>query len=125
MSYETEGNIRRSTLLPKGQNLLSSPSSDIKTGYDIVRYAQKHYPENHRVFGERAVIKTHEETKELKKIIGGVEKTEKKVWKYQELGPYVWTSISETIKEISQLGSGLINIGLSAKDKLTIFHPTR
>eukprot|EP00842_Homolaphlyctis_polyrhiza_P004789 jgi/Hompol1/5310/HPOL_004318-RA len=58
------------------------------------------------------------------KMVAGVEKTEKKIWKYFELSDYKWMTYGEVDKATHEIGSGLRKLGLVERSKVTIFAST-
>lgn len=103
--------------------LIDRPSDDIATVLDIVLTSAKKFG-NAKALGSRKLLKTHQETKKVKKIIDGKEQEVDKQWTYFELGPYEYTSFNDYQKLISQVGSGLRKLGLVKDDRVHIFAAT-
>ncbi|KAK9686793.1 long-chain fatty acid-CoA ligase [Basidiobolus ranarum] len=112
---------RRNYLSPDA--LLSKPHKDINTLADILPHMVRTRA-NKKALGYRKVEKVIEEQKEVTKMVGGVAQKEIKKWKYSQLGPYNWYTYTEVERISKELGCGLIKIGLSAGDKITIFNKT-
>ncbi|CAI2175010.1 8772_t:CDS:2 [Funneliformis geosporum] len=120
---ETEGEtrIRRSILSPN--QLLNTPVEGVNTLYDVFQYSVKtHGTKN--AFGTRKVEKIIEEEKEVTKIVNGEEKKEIKKWKFFQLSSYNWINYEEAAKITSQIGAGLVKLGLQKDAKVTIFAST-
>ncbi|KAF9951290.1 long-chain fatty acid-CoA ligase [Modicella reniformis] len=116
-----ETRVRRSAL--SSDELMSSPSDDIKTLYDVVQHSAKVRPTLNAI-GHRKMLKVVEEEKEITKVVGGETRTEKKTWKYFQLSGYHWLTYEDTKLVIDSIGSGLRNFGLHPKDKITVFGST-
>lgn len=63
------------------------PIAGLDTTYDVVQYAARTRP-NKNAFGTRTITDIVTETKEVTKIVDGVEKKEQKEWKYFQLSEY-------------------------------------
>lgn len=105
------------------RELTVTPSSNIKTTWELMKYAASKN-KNKNCFGERALVRMIEEEKMVTKVIGGQEKTEKKIWKYFELGPYKWMSYTEVFEAVLKIGSGLRAVGVKPGEKITLFAHT-
>jgi long-chain acyl-CoA synthetase len=103
--------------------LVRRPYPEINTVYDIVRFAARKYG-NAKAIGSRKLVKTHKETKKVKKIIDGVETEVDKVWTYFELSPYSYKSFNDYEKMVLSIGSAYRKLGLVAGDKVHIFAAT-
>lgn len=101
--------------------LVSQPSENIKTVFDIFLDSSKKYG-NLRAVGTRDLVKTHRERKtttneEGKEII--------KEWTFYELSQYKYLTFREHETLALQLGAGLRKLGLNKHDKFHIFAATR
>lgn len=103
--------------------LVTRPSPDVQTTFDIVRNSAVKYG-NAKALGTRKLIKTHKETKKIKRIIDGVETEQDKVWTYFELSGYTYRSFVDYEKMVLNIGAGLRNLGMVKNDKLHIFAAT-
>jgi long-chain acyl-CoA synthetase len=103
--------------------LQESPSPDIQTVFDIVKTSSAKYG-NAKALGSRKLIRTHIETKKVKKMVDGQEQEVDKKWTYFELSEYSYQSFSEYEKFILQLGCGLRKLGMEKEDRLHIFAAT-
>jgi long-chain acyl-CoA synthetase len=120
----TEGKIRRSYIVNKGDALPSSPHPTVKTLYDILLYCSREFPADKKFLGHRRLLRVVKETKEVTKMVGGVEQTETKTWSFNELSPYRWETYLDVHTKAVQIGAGLSFLGMAPKDRLTIFHST-
>jgi long-chain acyl-CoA synthetase len=114
--------VRRSALSPN--DLVSEPTSDVKTLYDVIQHSAKVRP-NLNAVGYRKTLKIIEEEKEITRIVNGETTKEKKTWKYFQLSGYQWLTYKDTKLVIDSIGSGLRNFGVQPKDKITVFGSTR
>ncbi|ORX64916.1 acetyl-CoA synthetase-like protein [Basidiobolus meristosporus CBS 931.73] len=112
---------RRNHLSPDA--LLSRPREDITTLADLLPYLIRTRGKK-KALGYRKVEKIIEEQKEVTKNVGGVMKKEVKKWKYSQLGPYNWFTYEEVDRIAREIGCGLLKLGLTAGDKITIFNKT-
>lgn len=102
-------------------SLVSRPSEEINTVFDIFLHSSKKYGDFPAV-GTRDLIKIHDERK-TRSNENGKEIVEK--WTFYELGKYMYLSFREHEALVLQLGAGLKRLGLSREDKLHIFAATR
>lgn len=103
--------------------LLNTPHPDIHTIYDIVKYSSDKYG-NAKALGSRKLVKTHQETKKIKKMVDGKEQEVDKNWTYFELSEYKYLSFTEYKNMAIQLGSGLKKLGMNPEEKVHIFAAT-
>src|SRR5437868_418986 len=82
---EGETTIRRHPAAVK--EIVSKPADDISTVYELVRVSVAKYG-NARCVGSRKLIKTHQETKKVKKMVDGEMREVDKNWTFFELSPY-------------------------------------
>ncbi|KAK3806299.1 MAG: hypothetical protein J3Q66DRAFT_392932 [Benniella sp.] len=113
--------VRRSALSPN--DLVSKPSDDVKTLYDVIQHSAKVRP-NLNAVGYRKTVKVIEEEKEITRIVNGETTKEKKTWKYFQLSGYQWLTYKDTKLVIDSIGSGLRHFGVQPKDKITVFGST-
>jgi long-chain acyl-CoA synthetase len=117
-----ESGVRR--LAKTKDTLITQPTDGIETAYDIVSHAA-HTHGNRNAFGWRDVVDIIEEEKEVKKVVDGQEVVEKKKWKYFELSDYKYMSYLDVKTGVSEIGRGLINLGLSKGDVFNVYAQTR
>jgi long-chain acyl-CoA synthetase len=103
--------------------LVTTPSPDITTIYDIIKKSSEKYG-NAKALGSRKLIKTHQETKKVKKIVDGEEQEVDKKWTYFELSEYSYLSFSDYEKLVFQIGAGFRKLGLTKEDRIHIFAAT-
>ena len=106
------------------ENLITTPSDDVRTIYDILQRSADKFG-NAKALGSRRIIKTHHEKKMIKKLVDGQAKEVEKNWTYLELGEYHYMSFVEYRRLALQLGSGLRKIGMQKGDRLELFASTQ
>lgn len=104
--------------------LFTVPEEGVNTIYDIVRRSAAKFG-NAKAIGTRPLIKTHVETKKIKKTVDGKEQEIDKKWTYFELGSYEYLSFIEYEKLVLQIGSGLRSLGLTEGERVHVFAATR
>lgn len=110
---------------PAAKNgLITTPDPDVRTVYDLVRRGGRLFG-NAKALGWRKTIKTHTETKMVKKTVDGQTKEVEKKWTYFELSEYSYMSFSQYEKLVEQLSSGLRKVGLQKGDRLHLYAGTR
>merc|ERR1712230_49856 len=103
--------------------LQERPAEGIETLFDIVKLSSEKYG-NAKALGTRKLIKTHQETKKVKKIVDGQETEIDKKWTYFELSGYEYLSFHDYEKLILQIGAGYRKLGLEKGDRVHIFAAT-
>ncbi|KAL2872419.1 long-chain fatty acid-CoA ligase FAA1 [Aspergillus lucknowensis] len=103
--------------------LLQRPADDLTTTYDAFRRSARIFG-NAKAVGSRRLIKTHVETKKIKKLVDGVEQEVDKQWTYFEKSPYSYKSFIEYEKLALEIGSGLRKLGLGKGDRLHLYGAT-
>ncbi|RDW90666.1 long-chain fatty acid-CoA ligase FAA1 [Aspergillus mulundensis] len=110
--------------LPKAKDgLIMRPAEDLTTTYDAFRRSARIFG-NAKAVASRSLIKTHVETKKVKKIVDGVEQEVDKQWTYFEKSAYSYKSFIEYEKQALELGNGLRKIGLNKGDKVHLYGAT-
>ncbi|TKA64248.1 hypothetical protein B0A49_07347 [Cryomyces minteri] len=99
------------------------PSEDIATIYDVLRHSAKKFG-NAKALGSRKVVKTHHETKKVKKMVDGKEQEVDKNWTFFELSEYHYMSFIEYEKLALQVGMGFRKLGMNKGDRVHIFAAT-
>ncbi|KAF9950902.1 long-chain fatty acid-CoA ligase [Mortierella alpina] len=120
---EVKGETRIRRSIQAIDKLMDSPSSDIKTLYDVIQYSAKVRP-NLNAIGYRKIVKMIQEEKEITKMVGGEPVKEKKTWKYFKLSGYHFLTYKDTKAVIDSIGSGLRKWGVEPKEKITVFGAT-
>lgn len=103
--------------------LWSRPTPEISTLWELVNYAVKKYGDN-KCMGSRKLVRTHQETKKVKKVVDGEEREVDKAWTYFELSPYEYFSYNDYLLRATQIGAGLRKLGLVKNDRVHIFAAT-
>lgn len=106
------------------EKLLEKPSEEVGTTYDILRRSAQKYG-NAKALGSRKLVRTHVESKKVKKIVDGKPDEVDKKWTYFELSDYNYISFEEYMQQCLQLASGLRKMGLQKGDRLHLFAATR
>ena len=104
--------------------LVTTPSEDVRTIFDILKRSADKFG-NAKALGTRKLVKTHHETKKVKKTIDGKVQEVDKNWSYFELSGYTYISFVEYEKLTRQLGSALRKLGMVEGDRLSLFASTR
>lgn len=110
---------------PRSRNQLKlRPQDDVATVFDILKYSSRQFG-NAKALGARKLIKTHNETKKVKKMVDGKEEQVDKNWTYFELSEYKYMSFVEFEQMALQLGAGFRQLGMNKPDRVHIFAATR
>ena len=104
--------------------LVTSPSEDVTTIFDILKRSADKFG-NAKALGSRKLLKTHHETKKVKKTIEGKTEEVNKDWSFFELSGYSYISFSEYERLTLQMGAGLRKLGMIKDDRLQLFASTR
>lgn len=104
--------------------LSTTPSEDVRTIFDILKRSADKFG-NAKALGSRRLIKTHHETKKVKKTVDGVTQEVDKNWTYFELSGYSYISFIEYEKLALEIGAGLRKLGLAKGDRVHLFAGTR
>ena len=104
--------------------LVATPSEDVTTIFDILKRSADKFG-NAKALGSRKLIKTHHETKKVKKTVDGKTEEVNKDWTFFELSGYNYISFSEYESLALQIGAGLRKLGMSKGDRLQLFAGTR
>lgn len=103
--------------------LVERPSEDVSTIFDIVKRSSEKYG-NAKALGSRKLVRTHQESKKVKKIVDGQETEVDKKWTYFELSGYEYLSFSEYEKLTLNIGAGFRKLGLAKDDRVHIYAAT-
>lgn len=104
-------------------DLVAKPDPNISTVYELVKVSVEKYG-NAKAMGSRKLVRTHQETKKVKKMVDGEEREVDKQWTFFELSAYEYMTYSEYEKLMLQLGSGLRKLGLTKGDRVHLFAAT-
>ncbi|KAL1861425.1 hypothetical protein VTK73DRAFT_7117 [Phialemonium thermophilum] len=116
-----ETTVRRHPASVNG--LIAKPADNISTVYELIRSCVAKYG-NAKAVGSRKLVRTHQETKKVKKMVNGEEREVDKQWTFFELSGYEYLSYNEYERLLLQLGAGLRKLGLQKDDRLHIFAAT-
>ncbi|KZT01844.1 long-chain-fatty-acid-CoA-ligase [Laetiporus sulphureus 93-53] len=116
-----ETRIRRNALTK--DKLVTQPWEGIDTVYDVLMYAARTHGTKD-AYGTRDIVDVHEEEREVKKIVGGKEITEKKTWKYFELSDYKYISFLQVKEAALEIAGGLLELGVAKKDVINVYAAT-
>jgi hypothetical protein len=114
--------IPRRNLVSK-DGLKSTPSPDVTTMYEVLRYASTKFG-NAKAVGARRIVNKVTETKKIKKMIDGKEQEVDKNWEYFELSSYTYKSFTEFEKMALAVGSAVQKLGFKPKDRMHLFAAT-
>jgi len=103
--------------------LLSRPEPDVTTTYELVRASVAKFGDANAL-GSRKLVRTHQETKKVKKIVDGEAQEVDKQWTYFELSGYEYITYKQYDTLLQQLGSGLRKLGLVKGDRVHLFAAT-
>ncbi|KAJ1960952.1 long-chain fatty acid-CoA ligase [Dispira parvispora] len=118
---DKEGPVYRNVLSKDG--LVTCPHKDIQTGYDLFQDIARQYPDQ-ELMGHRRVLGIVEEEKWVTKKVGGEQVREKKTWKYFKLSGFEWYTGRDLSTMVREIGSGLKQLGVTAKANVNLFAPT-
>ncbi|KAI3393036.1 hypothetical protein diail_4812 [Diaporthe ilicicola] len=118
---EGETKPRRNTKAKDG--LFERPRPDIDTVFALVKNSAEEHAGD-RCMGSRKLIKIHEETKKVPKIVDGQTQMVDKKWQYFELSNYTFMTYGEYETHVLNLASGLRQLGLEKGDKVHMFAST-
>lgn len=103
--------------------LLQRPEPGINTTFDIIKKSAEKYA-NEPAVGSRKLIRTHNETKKIPKVVDGEITQVDKQWTYFELSGYEYQTYAEYETMCLELGAGLRKLGLDPGDKIHLFATT-
>ncbi len=110
---------------PASKNkLVTTPSEDVKTIFDILKRSADKYG-NAKAVGTRRIVTTHVENKKIKKVVDGETREVDKKWTYFELSSYSYVSFVEYERMCLEVGAGLRKLGMFKGDRLHLFAATR
>ena len=104
--------------------LVTVPSDEVTTLYENLKRSAAKFG-NAKAMGWRKLIKTHTETKKVKKMVDGKEQEVDKNWTYFELSGYNYITFVEYEAMALAAGAGFRNLGLQKDDKIHLYGATR
>ncbi|KAI1369886.1 acetyl-CoA synthetase-like protein [Xylaria arbuscula] len=120
---EVEGESRPYRHVKAKDGLITRPSPEIATIYDLFTTTAKKYGDKAAI-GTRSLIKTHIEKKKVPKVVDGVKTEVEKQWSYFELSPYKYLTYKDYETRALNVGAGLRKLGLDSSDRIHIFAST-
>ncbi|KZP02330.1 acetyl-CoA synthetase-like protein, partial [Athelia psychrophila] len=99
--------------------LVTQPQEGLETTTDLVDYAARTHGTKD-AFGWRDIVDIHHREKDVKKMVGGKEVTEKKQWQFFELSDYKYISFLEIQTRVSELARGLVHYGITSDNVFNI-----
>lgn len=114
--------IPRRTLVAK-DSLCNIPIDGVETVYDILRHSAAKYG-NAKAMGSRKLIRTHDEVKQIKKMVDGKETTVDKKWTYFEMSEYHFMTFLEYEQMALRCGAAFRKLGMAKDDRVHIFAAT-
>jgi long-chain acyl-CoA synthetase len=118
---EGETPPRRHPLTADG--LITKPADNISTVYELVRVSAQKLG-NAKAMGSRRLVRTHQETKKVKKMIDGQQQEVEKNWTFFELSPYEYMTYNDYEALVLSVGAGLRKLGMQKEDRVHIFAAT-
>ncbi len=106
------------------ESLVTTPEEGVNTLYDVLTMASERFGDL-PAMGWREHIKTHQEVKNVKKIVDGKEIWVEKKWTFFEMGDFTYLSFKQYVTLTMQLGAGFRHLGLKKDDRIHIFASTR
>ncbi|RKF75469.1 Long-chain-fatty-acid--CoA ligase 1 [Golovinomyces cichoracearum] len=103
--------------------LVDRPEEGVTTIFDILKRGSEKFG-NAKAVGTRRLIKTHVESKKIKKVVDGVEQEVTKEWTYFELSGYEYLSFYDFEKLSLEIGCGFRKLGLEKNDRVHIYAST-
>ncbi|CDO68066.1 hypothetical protein BN946_scf184347.g3 [Trametes cinnabarina] len=120
---KVEGETRPRRLRMTKDKLTTQPMEGLAVVPDVLDYAARTHGTKD-AFGYRDIIRIHEETKEVKKNVGGKEVTETKTWKYFELSDYKYISFVQVKEAAQEVAGGLLRLGVKKEDIFNVYAAT-
>lgn len=116
--------LPRRNPLAGDQLVTTLANGTVKTVFDVLKRSAEQFGDA-KAIGTRTLIKTHKETKKVKKVVDGQEQEVDKEWTYYELTGYKYISFQEYEVLWRQVGAGFRKLGLVRDDRVHIFAATR
>lgn len=123
IEIESEGEQCR-RLAITADKLVTQPVEGVDTIVDIIDYAARTHGTKD-AYGWRDIVDIHVEEKDVKKVIGGKEVTEKKQWQYFQLSDYKYINFVEVQSRVSELARGLVHHEIAQDNIFNLYAATR
>lgn len=120
---EVEGETKPRRNVVAKDGLIDRPRPDVDTVFALVKLSAEEHAGD-RCMGTRKLIKIHEETKKVPKIVDGETQMVDKKWQYFELSNYTFMTYGDYETHLLNLASGLRHLGLEKGDKVHMFAST-
>jgi long-chain acyl-CoA synthetase len=117
-----ESRVRR--LRFTADRLLTSPAEGISTTWDIINFAANKFGDKPSM-GWRDVVDTVTEEKVVTKTIDGKQVQETKKWQFFQLSDFKYLSFKEVRTAVSEVGRGLLELGIEKDEIFNIYSRTR
>lgn len=119
-----KGETRTRRMTPTADRLVTQPFEGIEIVPDVIEYGARTYGTKNAL-GWRDVVDIHEEEKDVKKVVDGKEVVEKKKWKYFQLSDYKYLNFVQVKEAVSEVGRGLVELGLAKEEIVNVYAQTR
>ncbi|KPV76200.1 uncharacterized protein RHOBADRAFT_48175 [Rhodotorula graminis WP1] len=117
-----EGRARRSFVCP--DELVTSPApGKVSVLAHILDHAAREFADV-QALGWRDTVDVIKEDKDVKKIVGGKEVTEKKTWSYFHLSDYQWWTYAQFKDTVDHVGGALRHVGCEPNSVFNIYSAT-
>ncbi|CDR37871.1 RHTO0S03e00496g1_1 [Rhodotorula toruloides] len=117
-----ETRARRSFVAP-GELVTSPAPGKVTVLAQVLDHAVNEFADV-EALGWRDTVDVIKEDKEVKKIVGGKEVTEKKTWSYFHLSDYHWWTYKQFKDVVSAAGSALVHVGCEPGQVFNIYSAT-
>jgi long-chain acyl-CoA synthetase len=123
-SVEVDSNGDKARRLAiSADTLVTQPSDGVETITDVISYTARVHGTNDAM-GWRDIVEVHEEEKDVKKMVGGKEVTEKKIWKYFQLSDYKYISFVDVQERVLEVARGLHHYGITKDNVFNVYAAT-
>ncbi|KAF8525618.1 acetyl-CoA synthetase-like protein [Hysterangium stoloniferum] len=116
-----ESRPRRASIHP--DRLTERPFEGIDTPHDVLLHcARVHGTKD--AYGWRDIVDTHEEKKQIKKMVDGKEVTQEKSWMYWQLSDYKYYSFIQMKDAVAEAAKGFLEAGIEKGAVFNIYATT-
>lgn len=117
------GESRARRLRFTADRLLYRPADGINTTWDIIQNSAAKFGDK-QAMGWRDVVDIVTEEKEVTKTVDGEQVTEKKQWQFFQMSEYKYMSYKEVRDAVSEIGRGLLELGIERDEIFNIYSRT-